>query len=86
MANLVLRQTSRSGNVTDIPLDEVADLRVEPNATYTVVDLDTGQPAEGVEVSRDGRDLEIKVDGQTVATIDGFYVDGTMASFESGGD
>ena len=78
---MILREVAANGTVTNHEIGTVTQFSVTPGSTYSIIDSETGNPVEDVVLRQDGDNLLIELDGETIATIDGYYVDGANATF-----
>ncbi|MGL1932323.1 MAG: cadherin repeat domain-containing protein [Desulfotalea sp.] len=66
-------------------LDQSFNLTVTPETTYLVKDAETGAVPDGLVIKRIGDDLLIEVNGEKVASIEGFYGENIESVFSADG-
>jgi uncharacterized repeat protein (TIGR02059 family) len=81
---LQLRIAAVNQPAQNIPLNQLATIRAQPGATYSVIDPATQKPVSGMLLKKQGDVLVVEVDGQPVAQIEGFYADGQQVVFDTG--
>ncbi|ABM04553.1 cadherin domain protein [Psychromonas ingrahamii 37] len=85
MTALILRIALPDGKQQTLALLELQTLTASMGAVYTLVEQDTQQAPEALVLKRKGDDLEIEVEGDLVAHIDGFYSAEMNATFSADG-
>jgi hypothetical protein len=80
----LLREISANGSITDHQLDSMSNIEAAEGSTYSLIDSETQQTVEGAGLKRRGDNLEVEIEGETVASLEGFYTDGAGASFSDG--
>lgn len=71
--NLVLLEKKLEQTAAEYSLAATKHVTTQAGASYSVIDKATGKPPLGLVLKRNDDDLEIFVDGESVASIDGFY-------------
>jgi len=84
MPQLKLIETFATGAEQVFPLHKLQNLKASAGAVYTVVDAETSAVPQGLRLKRKEDALEVEVDGEVVATLEGFYADNASASFRIG--
>ena len=85
MSDLILVVESPDGRVLERPLAGLETIGAEAGAAYALIDAATGMPAEGLELKREGEDLDVEVNQETVVHIDDFYAQDLDATFSVDG-
>jgi hypothetical protein len=85
MTALILRIALPDGKQQTLALLELQTLTASMGAVYTLVEQNTQQAPEALVLKRKGDDLEIEVEGDLVAHIDGFYSAEMNATFSADG-
>ncbi|WP_321419168.1 Calx-beta domain-containing protein [uncultured Desulfobacter sp.] len=92
MKHFIFIKTLKNGEVIQYPLEDILTLPVEAGSVYSVIDKSTGARPDNLVLKRRRGDLEIEIDQEQVAIIEGFYqedvscvysVDGSAAPPES---
>ncbi|MCG8619746.1 MAG: cadherin domain-containing protein, partial [Desulfobacterales bacterium] len=82
---LVLVEKLKDNQILEYPLDQLNGIMARPGAVYTIKDVETGQPPEGLVLKRKGKILEIEVEGDEVARIDDFFTEESDTLFSADG-
>ncbi|NRB38853.1 MAG: hypothetical protein HRU20_10355, partial [Pseudomonadales bacterium] len=84
MSKLFLRQQSQDGRRTDFPLslNHISHLKVEPGATYSVIDATTQQPPSSLKLKREDDDLEIEINDELLVKLEAFYQEDIAAVYQ----
>ncbi|MGL1932325.1 MAG: hypothetical protein OCC45_11250 [Desulfotalea sp.] len=82
---LVLVEKTKGLKPVEHMLDQSFNLTVTPETTYLVKDAETGAVPDGLVIKRKGDDLLIEVNGEEVASIDGFYGENIESVFSADG-
>jgi len=81
MSQLQLIELLSTGARQAFPLDELQAIKVRVGAVYSVVEADTSEAPEGLLLKRKEDTLEVEVDGEVVANLEGFYAEDASSSF-----
>ena len=79
--SFILVERQSDGKIINHVIGSFESLQVGIDSTYTVINNETGKVAENIVLKRKDDQLEILVDDETVAIIDGFYADDIVSGF-----
>ncbi len=83
--NLIVLETLANGTQRSFPLSQLPPLTAQHHARYTLIDTATGKTPEGLALHREGNNLKVLVDNETVLQIHDFYNEDVLAQFFSEG-
>jgi hypothetical protein len=72
MPQLTLRIVTSSQQIKDFPLNQFSAIPVIPGATYSIIDVTDGSPAEQLVLKKKGASLLIEVAEMPVVEIQQF--------------
>jgi len=84
MKNIILRITSATKVIKDIPLEQLLTLQAEIGASYALIDVATNEISSDLILKKQGDTLVIENDQEVIAQIENFYSEGQAATFEIG--
>jgi len=84
MKNGILRITSATKVIKDIPLEQLLTLQAEIGASYALIDVATNEISSDLILKKQGDTLVIENDQEVIAQIENFYSEGQAATFEIG--
>ena len=82
MTGLIFRFWFQDGRGAGLSVAERQTIPAEAGATYTVVDAATQAPPAGLRLKRDGDDLELELEDETVVRIENFFAEELDTAFE----
>ena len=85
MSNLIIVENLSDNRSSQTELSIEQTITAQMNAVYTVINKETGKSPANAINKRNGDDLEILIDDEIVATIEGFYSIGMTASYDVDG-
>ena len=85
MSNLIIVENLSDNRSSQTELSSEQTFTAQVDAVYTVINKETGKSPANAINKRNGDDLEILVDDEIVATIEGFYSIGMTASYDVDG-
>ena len=85
MSNLILIEMRDGKHVIEHALTQLQTLIAQSGAVYTLVDKDSQTPPQELVLKRKGNILEVEVEQQLVARIEGFYDEDMAATYSLDG-
>ena len=80
---LILTDPSRGSRVVELSSHEIQTLQVESGVTYSLLDPETQTFPASMIMKRQGKNLEVEVDHQTLAIVENFYSENASAFFNA---